>query len=135
MLIRRITIIRRNFGPERDVNKSLQDISRSLGLFGSRDKEKSCFRIFIVLLKASKKGVALSSDEIAYLSNLSRGTVVHHLNKLLDAGIVVSYKNKYKLIEDNIHMIIKNIKRDVDDYLDDLMILAREIDNLMKEGY
>ena len=43
-----------------DINKTLEWFGNSLGLFNLRDKDKSCFRIFIELLKADQvKGLSL----------------------------------------------------------------------------
>ncbi len=78
MRFTRITIIRIK-KPERDhINEELQFLGESLGLFSERDKDKSCFRIFIIMVKALKIGQSLTSDEIAERSNLTRGTVIHH---------------------------------------------------------
>ncbi len=50
----RITIINIRKPAERSINQELQWLGTSLGLFNLRDKNKSCFRIFIDLLKAAK---------------------------------------------------------------------------------
>ena len=72
MRFTRITIIRIK-KPEQDhVNDELKYLGESLGLFSERDKDKSCFRIFIVLLKTLKTGQRVTSDEIADKTNRSR---------------------------------------------------------------
>ena len=62
---KRVTIVRLDRPDNHDLNQSLQWFGNSLGLFNARDKDKSCFRIFIELLKASKIKEPMSSDEIA----------------------------------------------------------------------
>ena len=47
----RITIINVRKPALRTINDELQWLGSSLGLFNLRDKDKSCFRIFIELLK------------------------------------------------------------------------------------
>jgi len=37
-----------------DINQDIQVISQSFGLFTKRDKEKSCFRVFLEILKNKK---------------------------------------------------------------------------------
>ena len=69
---RKITIVKINRPAEKDINKELQWLGYSLGLFSIRDKDRSCYRIFLELLKAAKKGVPLSSDELAEKLNLQR---------------------------------------------------------------
>src|SRR3989338_4739748 len=91
----RITIMSIRKPDSVNINSELQWLGSSLGLINLRDKDKSCFRIFIELLKSAKSHHALTSDELAYSLSLSRGTVVHHLNKLLESGFVINEKNKY----------------------------------------
>jgi biotin operon repressor len=54
------------------------------------------------MVKSAKKGIPLSSDELAYRTGLSRGTVIHHINKLIDSGIVVPAHRGYILRVDNL---------------------------------
>jgi len=124
----RITIIRAG-KPEKDnLNQELQYLGESLGLFSERDKDKSCFRIFITLVKALKTDTHLTSDEIAEQTNLSRGTVIHHLNRLMESGIVVSQKNYYMLAVDNIEELVDLARNNIMKTFDNLKITARNID-------
>ena len=126
---RRITVIKIRKPQEKDLNKDLQWFSESLGLFGGRDKEKSCFRIFIELVKAARRRKALSSDEIAERANLSRGTIVHHLHRLVESGLILSYDNKYILRDDNLEELVKEVKRDLLKVFKNLEIMAEELDD------
>jgi predicted transcriptional regulator len=129
MRFTRITIIRSSRPEKTDINKELQWLGGSLGLFNLRDKDKSCFRVFITLIQASKEDKKLSSDEIAARTKLTRGTIVHHLNKLMDSGIVVSDRNKYLLRMDTLEEVVEHLKRDVDEAWDKLMEVAKDIDD------
>ena len=124
----RITIIKHRKPSDKDLNKQLQWLGSSLGLFNLRDKDKSCFRIFIELIKASKQKIPLTSDELAARSNLSRGTVVHHLNKMMRAGLVVSHKNKYLLRVENLETLVAEIQKDIKRTMNDLKEIAEQID-------
>lgn len=124
----RITIIRTE-KPEKDnLNQELQYLGESLGLFSERDKDKSCFRIFIVLVKSLKTGRSLTSDEIAEQTNLSRGTVIHHLNRLMESGIVVSQKSYYMLAIDSIEELVDLAKNNIIKTFDNLKTTAKSID-------
>ncbi len=128
----RLTIIRYNHSSsKKSVNEKLQWLGNSLGLFNLRDKDKSCFRIFIELIKSAKKEQPLSSDELAERLGLSRGTVVHHLNKLMESGIVVVHKNKYILRVNNLNQLVDELKKDADRMFNDLKDAASEIDTLL----
>ena|SRR3989344_2475653 len=133
----RVTIIKIRKTEQKDINKDLQWLSMSLGLFGERDKEKSCFRVFIELLKSARKGQPLSSDEIALRTNITRATVIHHLNRLIETGIIIQIENKYFLRTDNLEMLIEEIKKDVIRVLEDMKQMATELDEelgLMKRN-
>lgn len=127
----KITIINIRKPGVKNINQELQWLGTSLGLFNLRDKDKSCFRIFIELLKAAKEKKALSSDELAYRLNLSRGTVIHHINKLIDAGIVVYYKNRYFLRVDNLSSLIDEVEKDIKRTCESLKAVAKEIDDTL----
>ncbi len=127
----KITIVRITKPTKHNINQQLQWFGSSLGLFSLRDKDRSCFRIFIELLKAAKHEIRLSSDEISYRLHLTRGTVVHHLNKLIDAGIVINEHNRYTLRVDNLQSLIEEIRKDIKRTIDDLGDMAIEIDNYL----
>lgn len=128
---KKITIVKINKPVERDINKNLQWLGYSLGLFNLRDKDKSCFRIFIELLKAAKLRQALSSDEIAARLNLSRGTVIHHINKLMESGLVVHGRNRYMLRVENLASLVEELQRDIRGIYQNLKDVAEDIDKLM----
>lgn len=113
---------------QKNVNQELQWLGSSLGLFNLRDKDKSCFRVFIEMLKSAKKGIPLSSDELAERLFLSRGTVIHHINKLIDSGIVVPANRGYILRVDNLKDLIDEVEKDLSRTCDELKKMAEEID-------
>ncbi|MDP7179948.1 MAG: winged helix-turn-helix domain-containing protein [Candidatus Woesearchaeota archaeon] len=124
----KITILRSRKPVEKSINRELQYLGTSLGLFNLRDKDKSCFRIFIELLRTAKTKQPLTSDEIAHRTQLSRGTVVHHINKLMESGIVVSERNKYMLRVNNLSELIDELQKDILNMCHDLKETAEDID-------
>ena len=126
--MRKITIIKVRKQGTYNVNEELQWIGNSLGLFNKRDKDSSCFRVFITLVRKAKQNEHLSSDIIAGRLHLTRGTVVHHLTKLINAGIVMRERKGYILRENSLQEIIKDIQRDMEGMFFELQEVAREID-------
>ena len=120
----KITIIKVKT-PQDSINDEIQWISRSLGLFSHRDKDRSCFRLFLEILRSKRP---LSSDELAYRLNLTRGTVVHHLSKLISAGLVIVNDNKYSLRAKNLENTLKKMKADVLSAYEEIEEVAKEID-------
>ncbi|MBS3146545.1 hypothetical protein J4471_02500 [Candidatus Woesearchaeota archaeon] len=128
MYTRKITIVKivkTNAG----LNEDLQWFSNTLGLFGIRDKEKSCFRVFLEILKTSKYNKGISSDQIAIRSNLSRATVIHHLHTLVSKGLIISSDNKYLLRVQNLEELVDLIKSESEDLFKELKKTAKSIDN------
>jgi predicted transcriptional regulator len=133
MIIRhqKITIVNVRKPTQRNIKHELRWLGTSLGLFNLRDKDKSCFRIFLELIKASKAQKPLNSDEIAENLGLSRGTVIHHINKLMESGLVIHQGSKYMLRVDNLKLLISELEKDVQRTLGDLKEVASDIDNWM----
>jgi len=124
----RITIINIRKPAEQNVNQELQWFGSSLGLFNIRDKDKSCFRLFIELLRSAKAKQSLTSDELASRLTLSRGTIIHHINRLLESGLVVHEGNTYTLRVENLKSLIDEVEKDIRRACDDLKEVAKEID-------
>ena len=124
----RITIINIRKPSEHNVNQELQWLGSSLGLFNLRDRDKSCFRVFIELLKSTKADKPLTSDELAARLDLSRGTIIHHINKLMESGLVIHEGNRYILRVDNLKTLIEEVEKDIKRACDDLKDVAKEID-------
>ena len=125
---KRITLIRIPKPSTADVNMDLQWLGNSLGLFNMRDKDKSCFRVFITLIKAAKHERPLSSDQLAEHLNLSRGTVVHHINKLMSSGLVLRERQGYVLRINKMESLIHELQRDMERMCDKMKRVAKELD-------
>jgi len=128
----KITIIRTKKPEEFNINELLQWFGGSLGLFNLRDKDRSCFRVFVSLLKNLKKGEeGMTSDEIAEETTLSRGTIVHHLNKLMESGIVVVERGKYLLKVNNLEELVDVVRNDVNKAFDSLKDVGKQLDKML----
>lgn len=126
---RRVTIVKIRKPDHKQINEDLQWLGSSLGLFSLRDKNSSCFRLFIELLKAAKVKKPLSSDELAYKLGLSRGTVIFHLDKLISSGLVTVEGNKYILKVSSLENLIEELKNETIRVFDGLKDIAKDIDD------
>tara|TARA_Y100000310_G_scaffold326243_1_gene390872 strand:- start:493 stop:900 length:408 start_codon:yes stop_codon:yes gene_type:complete len=124
----RITIATIKRPAEKTLNRELLWLGTSLGLFSLRDKDKSCYRVFIELLRSAKKGQPLTSDELAEKLDLTRGTIIHHINRLIEAGIVIHEGTRYLLRVDNLSTLISEMEKDFKRVFEDLKEIAEDID-------
>ncbi len=130
-IVQRITVIQTRRPPRATLNEELQWFAHALGLFGERDRDRSCFRLFLELLKATRLGEALSSEELAAACDLSRGTVVHHLNALMERGFVVQEGRRYLLRSPYLERMVDDIARDFERAAQELRRAAHEIDTIL----
>ncbi|MBI2572954.1 ArsR family transcriptional regulator [Candidatus Woesearchaeota archaeon] len=134
-MTQKVTILRIRRVATENLNQDLQWFGSSLGLFNLRDKDSSCFRVFITLLKRARTSDLITSDEVAEKLDLSRGTVVHHLTKLMDAGIVMRVKGGYVLRDNNLQKVIRDVQRDIENIFTDLNKVAKEIDDQLGQNF
>jgi len=111
-----------------DVNSQIKWLCQSLGLFPVRDYNSSMYRVFIELIKDAQSERHSSSDEIAMRVGLTRGTVVHHLNNLMNAGIVIRQDNYYVLKDKNVKQMIEGIREEINELFDQMDKIADNID-------
>ena len=128
----RVTIIKEEIPVIDNVNADLQWFCQTLGLFSLRDKEKSCFRLFIELLKAAKNKSSMSSDDLALHLNLTRSTVIHHLNSLIASGLVIAKDGRYYLRVSNLKELVELVERDVANVFSDLKTMASRLDDRLE---
>jgi len=114
--------------PRVDPEKDLEWICKSFGFLESRDRKKTAFRIFKALLEAAKENRGLTSDELAMKISLTRGTMVHHLNKMIKSGLVIYHEGKYKLRGRSLKSTIEEVHRDVNRIFENLYKIAESID-------
>ncbi len=132
MFVQRITIVRVRKPQRTSVNEELQWFGHSLGLFGERDRDKSCFRIFIELIKAIKATGGLTSDELADRLGLTRATVVHHLNTLMEKGIITHEGNKYVMRGEKLSLLMDDLQRDTERTIHEMRKTAEELDRMLQ---
>lgn len=118
--------------PKDNINDELKWFGLSIGLFNMRDKDKSCFRIFIELLKAAKKNSGFTSDQLAQKVGISRGTIVHHLNRLMSSGIVVYNGNVYTLSSPTLTEMTKRLEHDLLKTLKNLEKVTKHLDETLE---
>jgi len=124
----------------RDIEKPLkpdmvQDIlwvCKSFGFVSSRDIEETAGKIFHSIILATHEGKELTSEAIAEKSDVTRGTALFHLKDYIDSGLVIQKKTKYTLRRRSISGTIEEIEVDAQKMLNNIKIIARELDARLK---
>jgi len=114
-----------------DANSNIEWICRCFGFLEPRDKMKTAARIFAALVEALREEGGVSSDKLAQKVCLSRGAVVHHLNRMTSSGLVVRRRGVYQLRAQNLENTVIEVQRDIARIFENLTRIAREIDQSM----
>ncbi len=131
-LYQRIVLNNIPYRDDYNVNERIQWFACSLGLFGIRDRDKSCFRVFVELIKAANQDEMRTSDQLSEELVLSRSTVIHHLNKLMDLGLVKNRRSKYGINANSLQGLVERIRGDSKAILDKLEKVAKKLDEEIK---
>lgn len=119
----------RNIEPpfERTAESELEWICQSLGL-SPVDKDKATVDIFKIVVKHTESGKGISSTDLASEVNMSRGAVIHHLNNLQLAGLVVKDGRLYFARSRSMVRTIQEVEADILRVFARMQQTAREID-------
>ncbi len=114
---------------EPNTDEDLLWLCKSLGFVSLRDTEETAAKIFKAIVDATKEGKTLSSDEIAHLSDITRGTAVYHLREYIQAGMVTQNNKKYTLRTRSLHHTLEEMEHDMIRMFEDMKRIAKEIDS------
>lgn len=92
------------------------------------NKDKSTVDIFKLVVRATEDGKGISSTEVAEKINLSRGAVIHHLNNLQLAGLVVKDGRNYFARSRSMVRTVQEVEEDIKRIFMRMQETAREID-------
>ncbi|MFH0970510.1 MAG: winged helix-turn-helix domain-containing protein [Candidatus Diapherotrites archaeon] len=121
-------VIRRIERPFRgNTEQELEWICQSLGLT-SIGKDKVTADIFREIVRSTEEGKGISSTLLAQRIHLSRGAVIHHLNNLQAAGLVVKQGREYVARSKSMVRTIQEVEEDIKRIFDKMEETAREID-------
>ncbi|MFQ5821960.1 MAG: winged helix-turn-helix domain-containing protein [Candidatus Heimdallarchaeota archaeon] len=113
---------------EQDSVEDLRWICHALSLVNPRDRSETVVSVVQTILTSTREGKGLPSEKIAERVGITRGTVVHHIKRLIRAGLVVQKGHHYELREFSLERTIERIKEDVCRFIDDIMGIGKSID-------
>ncbi len=74
----------------------------------------------------------LSSSELKLDTKLARSSVIYHLNRFIDAGLLVKRGRKYYLRASEMEKAIEEIEYDINREMQRMLDTAKEFDKLME---
>lgn len=116
---------------ESDAERELDWICETLGLSPSFDSDSYPAQIFKAIVRSTESGKGVSSTQLSDEMQLSRGAVIHHLNNLQRAGLVVKDGRLYFSRSRSMVRTVQEIEGDIRRIFDKMEKIASAIDREM----
>ncbi|MEM2890774.1 MAG: ArsR family transcriptional regulator [Candidatus Hadarchaeum sp.] len=108
----------------------LKWLCESLGVLGVRDKSETALKIFRAILFESRKG-PVTIEDISNHVKLSRTAIVHHLNRMKKAGVLLKEGNRWELRSHSLQKMVDEIELDIQRALKSIREIAEDIDTTL----
>jgi len=105
----------------------VEQFCRSLQIVTRRDVDGTVTTVIRTMLEHCSNN-AISSTELANKTNLNRVTIIHHLKRLQDAGIVQKNQKKYRLSPYGFEDFVRKMREETDQMFEHAQFLAKKID-------
>jgi biotin operon repressor len=112
----------------KDLDEDVEWIARCFGFLETRDVNRTAARIFSALIYAASEDKGFTSDGLAERVGVTRGAVVHHINKMMRSGLVIFHGGQYKLREKSLRGTLNEVERDLRRVLEKIEVVASSID-------
>ncbi|MDO8538652.1 MAG: winged helix-turn-helix domain-containing protein [archaeon] len=129
-------MIRRIERPSRDsFEEEFNWLCKSLGFFEPIDKEKTASQIFMKIVKSTEQGKGISSTQLSESVEMSRGSIINHLNNLQEAGLIERDGRVYRTRASSVSGTIDELEADVMLVFQQMRKIATEIDKEFDEPF
>ncbi|MGI0100246.1 MAG: hypothetical protein ACREBH_00770 [Candidatus Micrarchaeaceae archaeon] len=116
-----------------DPEKMLKWFCTVFGLSSENDEIDSLDeQILRNFTEAAYRNEGLSSAELKIDTDLARSTVIYHLNRFMDAGLLVKRGRKYYLRASEMYKAIEEIEYDINREMQRMLDAAKEFDRMME---
>ncbi len=116
---------------ENDPVKMIRWFCATFGMSGSEEDsiEEQILKDFVF---SQRKEDGLASSEIQFDRVVARSTVIYHLNRFIDAGMIVKKGRRYYLRANEMSKVIEEIEYDIEREMKRMIDTAKEFDRMME---
>ncbi len=114
-----------------DQEKMLKWFCEVFGLSSSDSDYSIEEQILKKFTYAAYRNRGLASSELKLKTDLARSTVIYHLNRFIEAGLLVKRGRKYYLRASEMYKAIEEIEYDINREMQRMLDTAKEFDKLM----
>jgi Bacterial regulatory protein, arsR family. len=98
----------------------------------SEGKDSAEEQILVRFIYAARQNRNLSVSDLKISQKMPRSTLIYHLNRLVDAGIISKKGHTYKLRANDISRVVEEINYDVSREFMRILDTAKELDRLIE---
>ncbi len=109
-------------------NEMIKWFCEALGLVGDDGKGGIEVELMKQLLAAAARGEGISSSEIKPRQDIARSTVIYHLNRFIESGLVVKHGRKYYFRGKGLSTTLEELEYDINKEMMRMLDIAREFD-------
>ncbi len=119
----------------RPITNNPEDIIRwvcvEFGFSSGLEEDKTVEKMLEELAEAARDSKGLTSSELQKDKELARSTIIYHLNRFMDSGIVVKQGRHYYLRAMELSKAIEEIEYDMQKEMQKMIDTAKEFDKEM----
>lgn len=104
---------------------------RVFGLSNPEEKDPIEEQILLEFARAAQHSDGLTSSELDIDTDLARSTIIYHLNRFIEVGLIVKKGRKYYLRGSEMQKAIEEIEYDIEREMRRMLDTAKEFDRLM----
>ncbi|MCL6088960.1 MAG: helix-turn-helix domain-containing protein [Candidatus Marsarchaeota archaeon] len=124
-----LTLVRRTPKNEGD---GLESFCRSMRILSARDMDGTVTVVFRSMLTEGRQPVG--SSELAQLTRLNRVTIIHHLQRLEQMGLVEHTERKYRLRVHDLSEAVEQMREEMMRSFEEAEVMALELDRQFMLG-
>ncbi len=112
----------------RNPDEFIRWLCEAFGLSNPNEKDSIEAEILKRFVVAAAGNTGISSSQIVLKPKVARSTVIYHLNRFIDSGLVVKKGRKYYLRAQELSSAIEEIEYDINREMMRILDAAREFD-------
>ena len=110
-----------------DIDSELAELCKMMRLMSERDTDGTLPQVLKIMM-VEGKGKPVGGSDLSRISGINRITIIHHLGRLEDAGLVRRQEGKYILKVQSAEDMLMEFRKEMERHFVEMDEMARQID-------
>lgn len=112
---------------QQDIDSELASLCKMMRIMSDRDTDGTLPQVLKIMM-VEGKGKPVGGSDLSRISGINRITIIHHLGRLEDAGLVRRSEGKYILKVQSAEDMLMEFRKEMERHFSEMDEMAREID-------